>query len=80
MHFELSKECLERFEQALEIRDDAFITGSLEGVIPADITALLSEFEGINPTLASGPFITTAIDLLGLAVYFYVAHLLHNFQ
>lgn len=32
----------------------------------------------INPALASGPFITTAIDLVGLAVYFAVAHLLYN--
>ncbi len=31
---------------------------------------------GINPALASGPFITTANDLLGLAVYFSVAHFL----
>ncbi len=31
---------------------------------------------GINPALASGPFITTANDLLGLGVYFLVAHLL----
>ncbi len=34
---------------------------------------------GFNPALASGPFITTTIDLLGLAVYFTVAHLLYNF-
>ena len=30
---------------------------------------------GFNPALASGPFITTTIDLIGLAVYFTVAHL-----
>ncbi len=34
---------------------------------------------GFNPALASGPFITTTIDLLGLAVYFIVAHMLYNF-
>ena len=34
---------------------------------------------GFNPALASGPFITTTIDLLGLAVYFIVAHFLYNF-
>jgi magnesium transporter len=31
---------------------------------------------GINPAIASGPFITTANDLLGLSVYFGVAMLL----
>ena len=34
---------------------------------------------GFNPALASGPFITTTIDLLGLLVYFVVAHILYNF-
>jgi magnesium transporter len=38
---------------------------------------ILARF-GINPALASGPFITTANDLLGLAVYFGVAHLLYS--
>lgn len=31
---------------------------------------------GINPALASGPFITTINDLLGLTIYFYTVHLL----
>ncbi len=45
MEFELSKEYLERFQQALDEQDDAFITSSLEGINPADITALLYEFD-----------------------------------
>lgn len=40
---------------------------------------LLLDKLGFNPALASGPFITTTIDLLGLAVYFVVAHFLYNF-
>lgn len=43
------------------------------------ITPLALDKFGINPAMASGPFITTANDLLGLAVYFSVAHLLYNF-
>lgn len=42
------------------------------------ITPLVLDKFGINPAMASGPFITTANDLLGLAVYFSVAHLLYN--
>jgi magnesium transporter len=42
------------------------------------ITPLVLDKYGINPALASGPFITTANDLLGLAVYFSVAHLLYT--
>jgi magnesium transporter len=38
---------------------------------------VLSKF-GVNPALASGPFITTANDIIGLAVYFGVAHLLYH--
>lgn len=42
------------------------------------ITPLILDKLKINPALASGPFITTANDLLGLGVYFSVAHLLYN--
>jgi magnesium transporter len=38
---------------------------------------LLLDKLGFNPALASGPFITTTIDLLGLGLYFTVAHLLY---
>jgi len=37
------------------------------------ITPYFLDKTGVNPALASGPFITTANDLLGLAVYFGVA-------
>ena len=42
------------------------------------VIPLLLDKMGFNPALASGPFITTTIDLIGLAVYFIVAHLLYN--
>ena len=45
MEFELSKEFLERFQQALDEQDESFIQESLDGVNPADITALLYEFD-----------------------------------
>ncbi len=40
------------------------------------ITPIILDKININPALASGPFITTTNDLLGLAIYFSVAHLL----
>ena len=43
------------------------------------ITPLILFRFGVNPALASGPFITTANDLLGLGIYFFVAHLLYSF-
>ncbi|NDK55970.1 magnesium transporter [Pontibacter fetidus] len=42
------------------------------------ITPMVLDKFGINPAVAAGPFITTANDLLGLAIYFGVAHLLYN--
>lgn len=42
------------------------------------VTPLLLNRFGVNPALASGPFITTTNDLLGLAVYFSTAHLLYS--
>lgn len=43
------------------------------------VTPLVLDRFGINPAVASGPFITTVNDLLGLAIYFLVAHTLYNF-
>lgn len=40
------------------------------------ITPLILNRFGFNPALASGPFITTTNDLLGLAIYFYTIHLI----
>jgi magnesium transporter len=44
--------------------------------ITGTATPIILDRIGVNPALASGPFITTANDLLGLAVYFWVARLL----
>lgn len=44
MEFELTKEFRDRFQQALDEQDSAFIMASLESVQPADISALLYEF------------------------------------
>jgi len=41
------------------------------------VTPLILDKIGINPALASGPFITTANDLIGLAVYFSVARMIY---
>ncbi|MCB0497785.1 MAG: magnesium transporter [Cyclobacteriaceae bacterium] len=48
------------------------ILASLSGTI----TPLVLDKMGINPAAASGPFITTMNDILGLAVYFTVAYFL----
>jgi magnesium transporter len=42
------------------------------------LTPMLLDKVGVNPAVAAGPFITTANDLLGLAIYFGVAHMLYN--
>jgi magnesium transporter len=42
--FELTKEFRDRFQEALDARDAGFILESLSGIKPADITALLYEF------------------------------------
>ena len=44
MQFELSKEFLEWFRERVEIGESNEIYASLEGVKPADISALLDEF------------------------------------
>lgn len=44
IEFELTKEFRDRFQQALDARDEAFIRESLKGIKAADITVLLYEF------------------------------------
>lgn len=44
VEFELTKEFRDRFQDALDRKDDQFIRDSLQGVKAADITALLYEF------------------------------------
>ena len=44
VEFELTKEFRDRFQQALDERDASFVISSLEEVNPADISALLYEF------------------------------------
>ena len=39
--FELTREFIESFQEALDRKDRDFIVGSLDGVNPADISALL---------------------------------------
>jgi magnesium transporter len=46
VEFELNKEFRDRFQQALDVRDSDFVRSSLEEINPADITALLYEFNG----------------------------------
>ncbi|MFT4032761.1 MAG: magnesium transporter [Siphonobacter sp.] len=43
------------------------------------ITPIILDRFGINPSVASGPFITTANDFLGYSVYFGIAYLLYNY-
>ena len=40
------------------------------------VTPLLLDKFGINPAIASGPFITTANDIIGISAYFMIANLL----
>jgi magnesium transporter len=40
------------------------------------VTPLILNRYGFNPALASGPFITTTNDLLGLTIYFFTIHLM----
>ncbi len=40
------------------------------------ITPLILNRYGFNPALASGPFITTTNDLLGLTIYFFTVHIM----
>ena len=42
------------------------------------VTPLLLDRLGVNPAIASGPFITTANDIIGITTYFLIAYYLLN--
>ncbi len=54
----------------------ALITVVILSSTMGTVTPLLLNRFGINPAVASGPFITTANDLVGIGTYFLIAHLL----
>lgn len=65
-----------------ETRMVIVVSAALMGVVVVasflgTITPLILDRFGINPAIASGPFITTANDLIGLAIYFSLAYLLY---
>ncbi|MEQ8425220.1 MAG: magnesium transporter, partial [Cyclobacteriaceae bacterium] len=53
----------------------ALFTVVLVASLIGTITPLVLNKFGFNPALASGPFITTINDLLGLGIYFLTIHL-----
>jgi magnesium transporter len=60
------------------------IAGSMMGVIV--IAALVGTFipifldkQGIDPAIATGPFITTANDIFGIFLFFYIAKIALGF-
>ncbi|MDF2455870.1 MAG: magnesium transporter, MgtE [Cytophagaceae bacterium] len=65
-----------------ETRMVIVVSAALMGVVVVasflgTITPLILDRFGVNPAIASGPFITTANDLIGLAIYFSLAYLLY---
>lgn len=64
-----------------EIRLSAVVSFALFSVIVfasfvGTVTPLVLNHFGFNPALASGPFITTTNDLLGLTIYFFTVYIL----
>jgi magnesium transporter len=54
----------------------ALISVVLVASFTGTITPLILDKFGVNPAVATGPFITTANDILGIAVYFMTARML----
>ena len=63
---------------AMIISVSMFITISISTVIGTVIPSIITKFK-IDPAVASGPFITTINDSLGLLIYFSIATLLLEF-
>lgn len=57
------------------VASSIFLAIALAGVLGATIPVLLERL-GIDPAVATGPFVTTLVDLLGIVIYFNVARYL----
>ena len=57
----------------LSICASMFIAATIGSLVPL----ILDRFD-IDPAVATGPFVTTAIDILGVALYFWIAGALFN--
>jgi len=57
----------------LSICASMLIAATIGSLVPL----ILDRFE-IDPAVATGPFVTTAIDILGVALYFWIAGALFN--
>ncbi len=66
-----------------EMQLSIVVSAALFGVVLVSsfmgtITPLILDRFGLNPALASGPFITTTNDIVGLAIYFYTIHIFYG--
>ena len=59
------------------VGSSVFIAMTIAVTIGSAIPLVLSRMD-IDPAISTGPFVTTAIDILGVLIYFYIASLLLN--
>lgn len=59
----------------LSVGASIFLAITLAGVLGASIPVVLDRLD-VDPAIATGPFVTTLVDLVGVVVYFNVARLL----
>ena len=57
----------------LSICSSMIIAATIGSIVPL----ILDKFD-IDPAIATGPFVTTAIDILGVTLYFLIAKFLLN--
>ena len=65
------------FDSALAISISLFIVIIVAGLIGTFIPLFLNK-RGIDPAIATGPFITTSNDIFGILIYFWIAKLILN--
>ncbi|MDG1681584.1 MAG: magnesium transporter, partial [Flavobacteriaceae bacterium] len=65
----------EEYLVALAISISLVIVIIVAGIIGTFIPLFLDK-RGIDPAIATGPFITTSNDIFGILIYFYIAKLI----
>jgi magnesium transporter len=65
----------EEYLVALAISISLVIVIIVAGIIGTFVPLFLDK-RGIDPAIATGPFITTSNDIFGILIYFYIAKLI----
>jgi magnesium transporter len=66
------------FDMSIAISSSMILVIIVAALIGTSVPIILDKF-GIDPAIATGPFITTGNDVIGILLFFYIAKIILGF-